>query len=81
VPPTVQLGVSSPNTDCLRAHYNDAFQTWAIQVNHLHAVIESSPARDVVHKAEEQAAAAEVAYRESRDRLVEELIAWPGERC
>jgi hypothetical protein len=47
----------------------------------LQAVIESSPGGDVVHKAEEQAAAAEVAYRQSRDRLAEEMIASSDERC
>ena len=81
MPAPVQLDVSSPNANCLRAHYDDAFQHWALRVNHLHAVIESSPGGDVVHEAEKQAAAAEVAYRRSRDRLAEEMIARPGESC
>jgi hypothetical protein len=45
----------------------------------LHAAIESSPDEAVIDKAEQLAATAEVAYRESRDRLTDEMIAESGE--
>ena len=66
--------MSTPKTDCLRAHYREAFEDWALQVNRLHAAIESQHGDIVLRVAEERAAAAEVAYRESRDRLTEEMI-------
>ncbi len=66
--------VSSRNTDCLRAQYNDAFDDWALQVSRLHAMIKSSPGGAALHDAAQLAAAAEVVYRESRDKLTDELI-------
>lgn len=75
------ISVSSPKTDCLRVNYEDAFKDWVLQVNRLHAVVESSQNGPVVNEAEEQAAAAEVSYRESRDRLTDEMIAPSGEPC
>jgi len=53
--------------------------TGPYQVNRLHAAIESSPDEAVIDKAEQLAATAEVAYRESRDRLTDEMIAESGE--
>ena len=66
--------MSSSNTDCLRADYKEAFEDWAIQVNRLHAAIESESGESVIIAAEERAAAAEIAYRDSRDRLTEEMM-------
>ena len=70
--------MTSPKADCLRAHYDDAFKDWSLQLSRLHAVIESSPGGAVVDKAEERAAAAEVAYRKSRGRITDETIAQSG---
>jgi hypothetical protein len=58
----------------LRAHYKEAFEDWALQVNHLQAAIESEPGEAVLIAAEERAAAAEIVYRDSRDRLTEEMM-------
>ena len=66
--------MSSSKTDCLRADYKEAFEDWALQVNHLRAAIESEPGEAVLIAAEERAAAAEIAYRDSRDRLTEEML-------
>ena len=66
--------MSSSKTDCLRAHYKEAFEDWALQVNRLHTAIESDPGEAVLISAEERAAAAEIAYRDSRDRLTEEMM-------
>jgi len=40
----------------------------------LHAAIESESGEAVIIAAEERAAAAEIAYRDSRDRLTEEMM-------
>jgi hypothetical protein len=66
--------VSSSKADRLRAHYKEAFEDWALQVNRLHTAIESNPGEAVLISAEERAAAAEIAYRDSRDRLTEEMM-------
>ena len=73
--------MTSPKAERLRAHYDDAFKDWSLQVNRLQGVIESSPEGSVVNEAEERVAAAEVAYRESRDRLTDEMIAHSAEDC
>jgi len=66
--------VSSSKSDRLRAHYKEAFEDWALQVNRLHTAIESDPGEAVLVSAEKRAAAAEIAYRDSRDRLTEEMM-------
>ena len=67
--------MSLSKTDRLRELYNSAFEEWALEVNRLQAEIESAPAGGVeLKEAEDRAAAAENAYRESRDLLLEEML-------
>ena len=53
----------------LRKDYKGAFGRWALQVSRLQAAPDGSD----VKEAEERAAAAEIAYRDSRDRLTDDM--------
>jgi hypothetical protein len=57
----------------LRADYKGAFDEWALQVSHLRKVKQSVPDSLGEKEAEERAEAAQIAYRDSRDRLAEDL--------
>jgi len=59
------------HSERLRQDYKGAFDTWALQVSRLQAIA-GSPSQDV-KEAEDRTAAAEVAYRDSRDRLAVDM--------
>jgi hypothetical protein len=59
------------HSERLRQDYKGAFDEWALQVNRLQAIAGS--ASDGVKEAEERTAAAEIAYRDSRDRLTADM--------
>ena len=63
--------MSSATSERLRKDYKGAFDEWALQVSRLQAISGSAP--DGVKEAEARTAAAEVAYRDSRDRLTEDM--------
>jgi hypothetical protein len=66
------------NRDRLRARYRGAFGEWALQVNRLQAIVSSQSDTSVVREAEERAVSAETAYRQTRDRLTEDLAQGSG---
>jgi hypothetical protein len=59
--------------DRLRADYNGAFDEWALQVSRLQAVAASAPSTFAVKEAEERVAEAEIVYRNTRDRLTDDM--------
>jgi hypothetical protein len=73
--------VSSENSEVnthserLRKDYQGAFDEWALQVSRLQAIASSTPEAisEDTKQAEERTAAAEVAYRDSRDRLTDDM--------
>lgn len=69
----MQSGISEESSPYarLREEYRSAFNEWAFQVNHLHAVIANEP--QFVREAQEKVAMAELAYRNTRNRLIEGL--------
>lgn len=60
-------------TERLRADYQGAFHEWALQVSRLQAAGGSTPGSFVRKEAEDRVAAAETAYRDTRDRLTEDM--------
>jgi hypothetical protein len=73
----VLLNVSSrttdqdPNNERLREDYRGAFNEWALQVSRLQQTEATSPDGVIDHAAEGRVAAAEIAYRQTRDRLTD----------
>jgi hypothetical protein len=69
----VSSGISELNThsEQLRKDYKGAFDEWALQVSRLQAIAGSTS--DDMKEAEDRAAAAESAYRDSRDRLTNDM--------
>jgi hypothetical protein len=71
--------VSSRTTDQdltnerLREEYRGAFNEWALQVSRLQQIEGTSPDQVQDDAAEGRAAAAEIAYRRTRDRLTDEM--------
>jgi hypothetical protein len=59
--------------ESLRARYDEAFAAWAFEVGRRRAIAGSAPS-SVVMETEARVAAAELAYRESRDRLLEGIL-------
>jgi len=57
------------HSEKLRKDYKGAFDEWALQMSRLRAALEGSDTKE----AQARAAAAEVAYRDSRDRLTEDM--------
>ncbi len=57
------------HSEKLRKDYKGAFDEWALQMSRLQARAEGSD----IGEAEERAAAAEVAYRHSRNRLTDAM--------
>ena len=58
----------------LREDYKDAFEEWATEVNHLQTVSKCAPdGAPVVQEAEGRVEAAHRSYRDSRDRLAEDM--------
>lgn len=68
-------GKTQENThsERLRKDYKGAFDEWALQVSRLQAVTGSAQDSGVVEEAADRAAAAEIAYRDSRDRLTDDM--------
>lgn len=62
----------------LRADYKGAFDEWALQVDRLHEIIGSAPGSFVISEAEERVAAAETTYRNTRDRLTDNMSTKPN---
>ena len=60
-----------PNNERLREEYRGAFNEWALQVSRLQQTEGNSPDRVIDEAAEGRAAAAETAYRQTRDRLTD----------
>lgn len=64
------------HSERLRKDYKGAFNEWALQVSRLQAIAGSDPGADVkedVKEAEARAEAAEIVYRDSRDRLTDNM--------
>ena len=55
----------------LRKDYKGAFDEWAFEVSRLQAV--TGPDSGDLHEAKKRATAAEIAYRDSRDRLTDDM--------
>ena len=62
-----------PNNERLREEYRGAFNEWALQVSRLQQTEVNSPDLVIDEAAEGRAAAAETAYRRTRDRLTDEM--------
>jgi hypothetical protein len=60
------------HSERLRKNYRGAFDEWALQISRLQAIAGSDPGADV-KEAEARAEAAEVVYRDSRDRLTDNM--------
>jgi hypothetical protein len=59
----------------LREDYNDAFEEWATEVNHLRTVSKCAPdGAPVVQEAEGRVEAAHRTYQDRRDRLAEDMV-------
>jgi hypothetical protein len=76
----VTSSIEEPNThsERLRADYRVAFRDWALQVGRLRALTTSADECFVVKEAEGRVEAAEVVYRDSRNRLTDDMNQ-PGE--
>ena len=59
------------HSERLRKDYKGAFDEWALQMSRLQAIDGSSS--DGMKEAQERATAAEIAYRDSRDRLTDNM--------
>jgi len=71
----VSSGTTEENThsERLRRDYKGAFDEWALQVGRLQTIAASASDAGIMKEAEEQTAAAEIAYRDSRDRLTDDM--------
>ena len=58
----------------LRADYKGAFDEWALQVSRRHKVSETTPDSLIMKEAEERVEVAQIAYRETRNRLAEKMV-------
>jgi hypothetical protein len=58
----------------LRANYRGAFDQWALQVNEMQKVREATPCSPAMQEAEDRVEAAQTVYRDTRDRLAEDLL-------
>ena len=59
------------HSERLRKDYKGAFDEWALQVSRLQTIAGSTS--ENTKEAEDRAAAAEIAYRDSRDRLTDDM--------
>jgi hypothetical protein len=64
---------STANSSRLWRDYRAAFKDWALQVKRLKSVNTSSAAGVVVKEAEDQVNAAELLYRDTRNRLTDDI--------
>ena len=67
------IGHAQTDSQRLRANYRDAFSEWALRVNQLHGVSTGADDPVTIDAAQHRVEAAEIVYRESRDRLTEEM--------
>jgi hypothetical protein len=74
----VSSGIIDENahSEQLRKDYKGAFEDWALEVSRLQAIADSG-SNDLhegdLHEAKQRAMAAEIAYRDSRDRLTDDM--------
>ena len=61
------------NSSCLWKDYRAAFKGWALQVKRLKYLSSSSANGVVVKDAEDQVKAAELLYRDTRNRLTDDI--------
>jgi hypothetical protein len=66
---TAETTKDNTHSEKLRRDYKGAFDEWALQMSRLQAAVEGSDMKET----QERAAVAEVAYRDSRDRLTEDM--------
>ena len=70
-------GITDENahSEQLRRDYKGAFEEWALEVSRLQAIAgpDSGSGSEDLHEAKKRAEAAEIAYRDSRDRLTEDM--------
>lgn len=59
----------------LRSLYRSAFGEWASQTGRLHKIRDSAQESGGLEEAQERTTEAEAAYRDVRNRLVEEMVA------
>jgi len=64
----------SPRVRAEYAEYRGAFDAWAQQVKRLQAIRASGTCSPFIQEAEIQAAIAEAAYRNVRDRLASDMV-------
>jgi hypothetical protein len=57
----------------LRSLYRSTFGEWALQTGHLHKIRDSVQENGGLEEAQERTTVAETAYRDVRNRLVEEM--------
>lgn len=61
------------NSERLRADYRGAFKDWALQVNRLQGLALAAGAGSDITEAERQVEVAEAVYRDSRNRLTDDM--------
>ena len=63
------------HSEQLRRDYHGTFEEWAFEVGRLQAMKgpDSGSGPGDLHEAQQRAAAAEIAYRDSRDRLTDNM--------
>jgi hypothetical protein len=61
--------------DNLRKDYKGAFDEWALEVTRLRAITGPEADGPLLKEAEQRVAAAEVTYRNTRDRLTDDMVA------
>jgi len=64
---------SHTDSERLRADYRGAFKDWALQVSRLRGLIPSDVNGLAVKDAEDRVEAAELVYRNSRNRLADDM--------
>jgi hypothetical protein len=73
----VSSGTADPRArlEHLRSDYRRAFENWALHVRRLQTVSQSDSDSLEMKEAEKLAVAAEIAYRGTRDRLADAMLA------
>ena len=71
---TARISDENVPLEQLREDYDDAFEEWATEVNHLQTVSKCAPdGAPVVQEAEGRVEAAHKTYQDRRDRLAEDM--------
>ena len=68
-----KIAEESTRSERLREDYKGAFEEWAMQVNRLQEISSSPTGSTVIEEAEARVSAAEIVYRDSRDRLTDDM--------